>query len=320
MHCALCSADIRCIRSLLDAGADPGAKDIKGFTPLHRIPPDTPPLLTARIQTALGCPTLSGEVTDNNNPVTRQHHQEVPPRPEPTPYETFCALDFPDKLRRVHMWMNKVKDGELRELLRSFPDAEQIMKHIETAAALRSTVESFKAIAALHADEDFQTDMAEAGVRAAVESLTKNPAEYDALVQIDSRVASVVAKMRVVHAVLKAQDRTFALDDVIVPLGELAECRVEDIEKLERMQLKLDQLVRDAVAAAGGGVANEAEANVGNPREEDVEDSLPVQKDTAAGPVRLFIYIAMLVILLAIALMLRHGTPSRHAFETRDDL
>jgi hypothetical protein len=169
----------------------------------------------------------------------------------------------------------------------------------------------------LHVDEDFQNDMADTRVRAAVESLTKNPADYDALVQMDSRVASVVAKMRVVHAALKVQGRTLALGDAIVPLGELTECRVEDAKKLKTMQMKLDQLVRNAVATAGGGLANESEANRGIPRQQDAL----VNRKIPAQPVpRAFIYVAMLVVLLAIAFLISHAVRSNHIFDSKDDL
>jgi hypothetical protein len=110
----------------------------------------------------------------------------------------------------------------------------------------------------LRCDEEFQKDIAQPSVYKAVMTLRKNPSVYDSLAQ-DLKVKSVVAKMGRIHAVVQANgQRTFSIEELIVPVGEINVHEIKDKEMINGAIHSMECQLAGAAAAAAASSKKEA--------------------------------------------------------------
>ena len=256
LHCAVLGKDFRCVNLLVDAGADKEARDYEGHVPYQLLPSGIDERVKEEIVRIIELETSTPGRLDLSA-------KEAATRPSSTTteslYATFQALSAEDQVRRVRMWLNaSFNNDELENIVKDFPGRGEMLRGIQLARSSRSALETLKAIISLRHDEDFQNDMADTSVRQAVELLTKDPSKYDALVQHDHRIASVVGRMRVVHAAVKSLGGSFHLGNVTVPPSNLEEQKMKDADALRSLTEQLDSAVDAIVAAACASNASQA--------------------------------------------------------------
>lgn len=277
LHCAVLGKDFRCVKLLVDAGANKAAMDYQGSIPSQLLPLD----INERIKEEIAKMIEIRKDSAPRYPESRAKMDTIKPSVPTagTVYETFKASSAEDQVRRVQMWINASFDNEqLEGIIKDFPGHKEMLRCIQLARSLRSAIETLKAIISLKHDEDFQNDMADLSVRKAVELLTKDPSKYDALVQNDHRIASVVGRMRVVHAAVKSQGGSFQLGDVIVHPSKLDEQKNKDADTLRCLGEQFDSVLEGIVTAACALSASQAVDAVKLALVKNQEDPVPNTK------------------------------------------
>lgn len=261
LHCAALEADPEACQLLLEAGADPGTADARGRLPAEWVPSDGPVELAAEVMELLGGRERARRGRAGEE---RARGEAAPAAGVSKRQAAFLALPPDDRRRRARRWAG-MPPPELADALLGFPGAAEIRRRSGAAAELGRTLGIIRAMASLRADEEFQEDVARPEVAAAVAELRSNPGAYDRLAG-DPRVASVVAKMRRVHAAVQVQGlRGFSMEELVVPRGQTpAEAAAADAERIQAGEAQVGALLAAAVAAAecadGSGAAEAAEA------------------------------------------------------------
>jgi ankyrin repeat protein len=248
LHCAAVSGDIDTCRVLLDARADVDAVGRKQQRPCDMIPlnADTATKLRDLLKPSTS-PAVSN-TTATKAPLSSSRMSR---------HAAFVSLPQEDQIRRARKWTS-LHPTELQEALESYPGAEEAIRRVKMATELKKTVEIMKAMASLRCNEEFQKDIAQPSVYKAVMTLRKNPTVYDSLAQ-DLKVKSVVAKMGRIHAVVQANgQRTFSIEELIVPVGEINLHEIKDKEMIGGAIHAMECQLAGAAAAAAASSKKEA--------------------------------------------------------------
>jgi len=274
------ASDYRSIALLLSAGADATAADTSGRLPIDCLPKAETPyeedavqrskqLLEAAMKTVTGgkkkTSISTGRQAGSNGGKSEQAVEDLPP------HAAFAAQSKEAQMAAARRWAMMSDDDALRAALSSFPGREAAFKRARAAAAVRRRINVFKALSALRADDEFQRDMTEPSVAEAVHVLRHDTSKYEQYAS-DPRVASVLGKMRRVHAALQANgQRTLPLDEVTVPPKEIEARKHADLEQLNAMEAEFGAQIWAAAAAAGAETVEEAGAGAAAAYEEELK-------------------------------------------------
>ncbi|KAL4527513.1 hypothetical protein Ndes2526A_g08704 [Nannochloris sp. 'desiccata'] len=261
LHCAAVSGDVDTCQVLLDARADVDAVDGKNQRPLDLIPAPSseidstcavlPVEVVGKLKDLLKPSIAAGSsakklsIAISTTSTTSSTTNEIPS----SGHAAFLCLSPADQIRRARKWAS-LHPTELEETLESYPGAEEAIRRLKMAAELRRTVEIMKAMASLRCDEEFQKDISQPSVHKAVMKLRKNPSLYESLAQ-DLKIKSVVAKMGRIHAVVQANgQRTFSIEELIVPFEEIKSHERKDKEMIDGAMHAMECQLAGAAAAA----------------------------------------------------------------------
>ena len=253
LHCAAMSASYETVKAIVDAGGAVNVKDGGGRFPLDKIPLDAPVELATKLKTLLKPSGTASTTTTATTTATTTSTTSTAPLIVVSRAAAFRALSQQERLRKARVW-SSFSRAELRDALKCYPGSKEIARRIAAVAELRRSLDILRAMASLRADEEFQQDMAVSEVLNAVLLLKKDPSAYPKLAG-DRRVASVVEKMGRVHATVQRNgQRTFAIEDLIVPSTAAADDaqlrREDDVEKLRILERGMEWQLAAAVAAA----------------------------------------------------------------------
>jgi hypothetical protein len=266
LHCAAVSGDVDTCQVLLDARADVNAVDLKNQLPIDLIPNPSSETLTLEIEsTRVILPVeVVGKLKELLKPSTTVN-SSVKRSPSAVPatktasattdeipssgHAAFLSLSPSDQIRRARKWTS-LHPTELHETLASYPGAEEAIRRVKMATEFQRTAEIMKAMASLRCDEEFQKDISQPSVYKAVMTLRKNPSLYDSLAQ-NLKVKSVVAKMGRIHGAVQANgQRTFSIEELIVPFHQIHVHATKDKEMIHGAMHEMECQLAGAAAAA----------------------------------------------------------------------
>lgn len=261
LHCAAVSGDVDTCQVLLDARADVNAVDLKNQLPIDVIPTPSskidstsavlPVEVVGKLKDLLKPSGAAGSSSkrSSNAVVTTNTPSSTEEIQRSSRLAAFLSLSPADQIRRARKWIS-LHPTELQETLKSYPGAEEAIRRVKMATELARTVEIMKAMASLRSDEEFQKDMSQPSVYKAVMKLWKDPSLYDTLAK-DLKVKSVVAKMGRIHGAVQANgQRTFSIEELIVPFEQINAHERKDKEMIHAAMHEMECQLSGAAAAA----------------------------------------------------------------------
>jgi hypothetical protein len=262
LHCAAVSGDVDTCQVLLDARADVDAVDGKNQRPFDLISSNS--IEENKLRDLLKPSSIPGVVSSSSSSApktatgTTKTAKTTTTEASPSSrHAAFLALSQADQLRRARKWTS-MHPTELSEAVESYPGASEVINRVKMTNEIKRAVEIMKAMASLRCDEEFQKDIAQRSVYTAVMILRKDPSRYDSLAQ-DLKVKSVVAKMGRIHAVVQANgQRTFAIEELIVPVAEIELHERKDKEMIDNAMHAMECQLAAVVAAAAASSKKEA--------------------------------------------------------------
>ncbi|PSC70051.1 DNA-(apurinic or apyrimidinic site) lyase 2 [Micractinium conductrix] len=244
LHSAALGGCARCAELLLRAGADRGLADADG-----RVPADLAPPEDAHLRELLAPEAAHAKVRAQRSAA---RGSEAPAAPL-SPHEQFQALPEAERRSKVERWA-LLDAADLAAALAQYPTdaAAEASARVTALQATRKLLNIHKALAALHADDDFQGDIPQPHVRAAIDAIRADTSLYERHAA-DPVVLGVLQKMRRLHSVAQANgQRTVSIDDMIAQAGQA--------EKDAERQLAIEATCTAHVAAAAAAAAASAPA------------------------------------------------------------
>ncbi|PRW33536.1 Cellulose synthase [Chlorella sorokiniana] len=247
LHSAALGGCVRCAQALLDAGADPALTDAEGRLPAELAAPQDERMreLLKTKGRSKAKPAAAAAAKAGSTPATQSAQEQ------------FRALPKAEQLAKVGRWA--LLEGEdLAAALQHYPAAaaEEVMARIEHLQAARRLLNIQKAMAALHSDEDFQADIAQARVREAIDSIRADTGKYEHYAA-DPQVLAVLQKMRRIHGVAQANgQRTVGIEDMLAKPGQAK----QDEERQLAIEAGCNAHLAAAAAAAACGAGEDAAA------------------------------------------------------------
>jgi ankyrin repeat protein len=256
LHCAAVSGDIDTCQVLLDARADVDFVDRKNQRPFDLIGTTSSDDIVNELKELL---KPSSGVTSSSTSTISIASKATTSSKSPPPtllssasssrHAAFLSLSQPDQIRRARTWTS-FHPTELQETLETYPGAEEAIRRVKMATELKKTIEIMRAMASLRCDEEFQKDISQPSVYQAVMELRKNPSLYDSFAH-DLKFKSVVAKMGRIHAVVQANgQRTFSIEELIVPVAQIKVREGQDKERILAATYAMECQLAGAAAAA----------------------------------------------------------------------
>ncbi|KAL4419788.1 hypothetical protein ABPG75_006886 [Micractinium tetrahymenae] len=240
LHSAALGGCARCTQALLAAGADPGLADAEG-----RLPADLAAPQDAKLRELL---RPKGRAKAPSQPGSARGSDTGALTPPKSAQEQFQALTEAEQRAKVERW-SLLDAADLAAALRQYPPdaAAETSTRVGQLAAARKLLNIHKAIAALHADEDFQADAARPHVRKAIDAICADTSKYERFAA-DPQILTVLQKMRRLHSVAQANgQRTISIDDMLTQPGQ----EKKDAER----QLAIEATCAAHLAAAAAATA-----------------------------------------------------------------
>ncbi|GAB4815982.1 hypothetical protein N2152v2_003028 [Parachlorella kessleri] len=255
LHSAVLGGDAVSVGLLLEAGADASAADTAGRLSLDLLAQGDTSKQAGHIRELLAGAAKRGGGKKGGAGKAAQAAAKAPK----SPHEAFQALAPKDQRSKVKLWAT-MAPADLASALSGYPAdvSQEVTTRVGQLQALRARINIYKALAAAHADEEFQADAAQPHVREAIEALRKDPSKYERYAA-DPVTVSVLGKMRRLHGVCQANgQRTLNLDDALLKPG--AKYEEEDARQGAALQAQLEGQLAAAVAAAAAGEGRAVEA------------------------------------------------------------